>query len=150
MRKIMFEALSMILLACASASASFPQYPGRDNEMYRYFARALRYPVQAAEKGILGKVHVTFVVEPDGKISDARVVRKVNPLLDSEALKAVQGLKPFEAPSGNTEEASAKCYVLPVNFTLGDITEIDTTEVRLDENFEGEYLDEVVVMSAKN
>lgn len=126
-----------------------PQYPGGEGEMYRYFACTLRYPVQAAEQGIWGKVFVTFVVGADGKISDARVVRKVSPMLDSEALRAVQGLKPFEVPSEYVGEAGAKRYILPVNFVLADNTDIDTKEVRLDENIGGEYLDEVVVMGAK-
>lgn len=129
---------------------AMPQYPGGDAAMYRYLSQQLRYPAQAASKGLQGRVFVTFVVGADGKVSEARVVRKVNHMLDSEALRGVQGLHQFVSPAKVKGEAVAMRFLLPVNFVLADLTSIDSEEVRLDENIDAVLLDEVVVVGTSN
>ena len=49
----------------------------------------LKYPRQAVEEGIQGKVLVDFVIDEKGKVKDAKVVKGVHPLLDDEALRVI-------------------------------------------------------------
>lgn len=49
----------------------------------------LKYPREAVENGIQGKVLVNFVIDEKGKVGNVRVARGVDPLLDAEAVKVV-------------------------------------------------------------
>ena len=53
--------------------------------VYRY----LRYPREAVEKGIQGRVPVAFIIDEKGQVTDVRVIRPVDPLLDEEAVRVV-------------------------------------------------------------
>lgn len=49
----------------------------------------LRYPQEAVDKGIQGRVLVNFVLDEKGRMTDVRVVRGVDELLDAEAVRVV-------------------------------------------------------------
>lgn len=49
----------------------------------------LRYPREAVENGIQGKVLVDFVIDEKGKVQDVKVVKGVDELLDAEAVRVV-------------------------------------------------------------
>ena len=57
--------------------------------MKRWVYVYLRYPEQAVEEGIQGKVLVDFVVDASGKVRDVKVARGVDPLLDDEAVRVI-------------------------------------------------------------
>ena len=69
-----------------------PEFPGGDLALRKYIANQIKYPVIAQENGIQGKVYVTFVVGKTGKVSNASIARGVDPSLDKEALRVVNGL----------------------------------------------------------
>jgi protein TonB len=69
-----------------------PEFPGGELALRQYIANAIKYPVIAQENGIQGRVYVTFVVNTDGSIADARIARGVDPSLDKEALRVVNQL----------------------------------------------------------
>lgn len=66
-----------------------PYYP----YFFEYLVKNLRYPIQAQENVIQGNVYVTFYVERDGSLSDINVTGSVDPLLDKEALRLIEGTK---------------------------------------------------------
>ena len=43
-----------------------PTFPGGDAALYKWLGENLKYPEEAKELGIQGRVFVSFVVEPDG------------------------------------------------------------------------------------
>lgn len=49
----------------------------------------LKYPQEAIENGIQGKVLVDFIIDEKGKVRDVKVIRGVDPLLDEAAVKVV-------------------------------------------------------------
>ena len=49
----------------------------------------LKYPKQAVENGIQGKVLVEFVIDEKGKVKDVTVLKGVDPLLDDEAVRII-------------------------------------------------------------
>ena len=97
-----------------------PQFFGSSDP--RHFIREwvykyLKYPGSALQKGIQGTVMVEFVIEKDGKVTGARVLKGVSDELDAEALKVVSASpkwKPGKV-SGNKVRASIS---IPVEFRL--------------------------------
>ena len=73
-----------------------PEYPGGFNTLVSEIAGAVKYPDEAKKKGIQGKVFVSFVVDEQGKVTNAKVERGVDAALDAEALRVVNGLKTWK------------------------------------------------------
>ncbi|NQU54283.1 MAG: M56 family metallopeptidase [Bacteroidetes bacterium] len=94
-----------------------PVFPGGDLALRQYIAGAVKYPVIAQEKGIQGKVYITFVVTKDGSIANCTVARGVDPTLDKEALRVVNGL-PIWKPGKQRGQAVNVSYTVPINFVL--------------------------------
>ena len=94
-----------------------PEFPGGEMALRQYIANAIKYPVIAQENGIQGKVYVTFVVDKDGTISDARIARGVDPSLDKEALRVVNMLPKWK-PGKQRGKAVRVSYTVPINFVL--------------------------------
>lgn len=64
----------------------------KEGNVLAYMARMVKYPVWAQEKGIQGKVIVSFVIDKAGRVTDPQVVRSVDQDLDREALRVVKAL----------------------------------------------------------
>ncbi len=94
-----------------------PEFPGGEEELKRYIAMSVRYPVEAFEKGIVGRVFVTFVVNKKGEIEGVRVVRSVDPALDVEAVRAVSCL-PTWKPGRQKGKLVKVSYTIPINFEI--------------------------------
>ena len=75
------------------------------------------YPEQAAEMGIQGKVIVRFVVEKDGSISQATVVKGIDPALDKEALRVIQAMPKWKPGMQQGRAVRMRC-TQPVQFKL--------------------------------
>ena len=69
-----------------------PEFPGGVEALYKYLAENIKYPVLAKEKGTQGRVYVTFVVEKDGSVTDAKVLRGVSEEVDAEALRVINAM----------------------------------------------------------
>jgi protein TonB len=77
---------------------SRPTFKDGDVEKFReWVAKRVIYPKAAQDNGIQGRVYLTFIVERDGSVSNVKVVRGVDPLLDNEAIKAI-GASPLWSP----------------------------------------------------
>lgn len=96
---------------------TMPEYPGGMSELYKYLANNVEYPAYAKESGIQGRVFVTFVVEADGSISDARVLRGIGGGCDEEALRVIKAM-PNWKPGKQRGKAVRVQYNLPISFKL--------------------------------
>lgn len=68
-----------------------PTFKGGDIEKFReWVQKKAVYPQLAQDNGIQGKVTLTFVVERDGSVTNVKVVKGVDKLLDDEAVKAIE------------------------------------------------------------
>jgi TonB family protein len=94
-----------------------PEFPGGEIALRQYIANAVKYPVTAQEKGIQGKVYVTFVVSKDGSVADCKIARGVDPSLDKEALRVVSEL-PKWMPGKQKGKNVNVSYTIPINFQL--------------------------------
>jgi TonB family protein len=95
-----------------------PEFPGGMAECMKWLAQNIKYPAEAQEKGVQGRVIVQMVVEKDGTITHAKVVRGVDPLLDTEALRVVNSSPKWKPGKQNGEAVRVK-YTLPIMFRLG-------------------------------
>jgi protein TonB len=94
-----------------------PEFPGGELALRQYIANAIKYPVIAQENGIQGRVYVTFVVNTDGSVSDARIARGVDPSLDKEALRVINSLPKWK-PGKQRGKPVRVSYTVPINFVL--------------------------------
>lgn len=94
-----------------------PSFPGGDLARIEYFKNALNYPVNAKELGIMGTVYVGFVVEPNGSISNVKLLRGIGGGCDEEAIRVVSGM-PRWNPGKQRSIAVRVQFTLPVRFVL--------------------------------
>ncbi len=94
-----------------------PSFPGGESGLMRFLNSHIRYPSAAAESGAQGRVIVQFVVNKDGSVGQAKVVRGVHPALDAEALRVVRTLPRFN-PGRQGGQPVSVWYSLPVSFRL--------------------------------
>jgi periplasmic protein TonB len=75
-----------------------PRFMGGDLEKFRLWVQKKTvYPEIAQDNGIKGKVTISFIIERDGSVSTVKVVRSVHPLLDAEAVKAIESSPKWSA-----------------------------------------------------
>ena len=96
-----------------------PEFPGGDKGLYEFIADNIKYPAEAKEEGIKGRVFVNFIVEPDGSVSDIRVLRGIGGGCDEEAVRVVESMPRFK-PGMQDGEAVRVSYTVPVFFRLED------------------------------
>ena len=94
-----------------------PQFPGGFQKMNEFIEENMQYPKKCAEKGVYGRVVITFVVERSGKLSNIRVAKSVHPALDKEALRIVK-LMPKWIPGRQNGITVRVKYIIPVTFRL--------------------------------
>ena len=70
-----------------------PQYPGGDRELLKFIAQSIKYPTDAQEAGVQGRVICSFVVDKKGNIVEPKIIRGIDPSLDAEALRVI-GMMP--------------------------------------------------------
>jgi protein TonB len=83
----------------------------------RYLQESIKYPEEAKELGIQGRVFVTFVVEVDGSITDVRVLRGIGGGCDEEAVRVVKAM-PKWVPGKQRGVPVRVQFNLPIKFTL--------------------------------
>jgi TonB family protein len=92
-----------------------PSFPGGQQKLMEYLSENIRYPEECKVSDIQGRVIVTFVVEKDGSINDAKVTKSVTPLLDEEAVRVVSAM-PKWFPGKQMGVAVRVRYTVPVAF----------------------------------
>ena len=92
MKRIISTSIGIGLFAFGLMAADKPSYPGGEAALNKYLTENLKYPSYAAENGVEGVVTVGFLVMPDGSIKNAKVVKLVDPDLEKEALRLVNGM----------------------------------------------------------
>jgi len=99
-----------------------PQYPGGDEALRNDLVANIKYPEEAKKAGIQGKVYVSFVVNEQGKVTDAKIARGVEPSLDKESLRVINELKTWK-PGKEKGKAVKVAYTVPINYALDGKTD---------------------------
>ena len=74
-----------------------PVFPGGNAQLIKWLTQNLKYPESAKNDKVGGKVIVEFVVNANGSVSDVKLVKNVEPRLDSEALRVVRMMPVWKA-----------------------------------------------------
>ena len=92
-------------------------FPGGAAAMQKWIAENVNYPQTAIEMNEQGRVYLSFVVEPDGSISNIAVERGVSNDLDKEAKRLLRKMPNWSPGEAKGRKARTRCR-LPINFTL--------------------------------
>ena len=96
-----------------------PEFPGGVGELMKYLQKNIKYPTICQEQGIQGRVIVQFVVNSDGSIVDAQVIKPVNPHLDKEAVRVVNAMPKWKPGEQRGKKVRVR-FTLPVTFRLSN------------------------------
>ncbi len=112
-----------------------PAFPGGVSELYKWLSKNIIYPKEAQDKGIQGHVYVQFVVTENGKITQPKILRGVDPILDAEAIRVVNAM-PNWIPGKKDGQVVSTSYTLPIQFKLtNNEPETATTKKETDTDF---------------
>lgn len=93
-----------------------PQFAGGDKAFSAYLSKNIRYPQQALQRHVSGRVFVNFILNAQGKVQDAHVISGPGNGLNDEALRLVWLMPPWEPARVNGQPVRVACTV-PISFT---------------------------------
>lgn len=94
-----------------------PEFPGGAEALNAFLAKEIQYPEVARNNGITGTVLVEFVIEKDGKVSNASVKVPLFPDCDKEAVRGVMAMPKWK-PGKNMNKPVRCYYQVPVTFKM--------------------------------
>ena len=94
-----------------------PEFVGGMEVLMNYLETEIEYPKKAEKQNIEGRVYVQFVVEKDGDISGAKVLKGIGAGCDEEALRVVRSMPNWIPGENNGQKVRVK-YTLPIKFVL--------------------------------
>ena len=95
-----------------------PEYPGGQKSLLEDIYDNLYFPQEALEIGIRGKVQISFVVAPNGEMTDFKIIRSVHPVIDNVALEAVKKIKKRWLPGKQMGKAVSVKMSVPIRFEI--------------------------------
>lgn len=98
-----------------------PRFPGGDQALMNWLMTNLRYPEEALNRGIQGRVMLSFVVASDGSVVQPQVVKSIHPLLDAEAIRVLLSMPKWTPGKKGGKPVYARCS-FPVTFKYVDET----------------------------
>jgi len=94
-----------------------PEFPGGQDALKRFITTELKYPIEAMKAGIQGTVIISFIIDEEGNVVNAIIVRGVNTSLDLEAIRVVE-MMPKYKPGMLKGEAVKVRYSIPIKFAF--------------------------------
>ena len=107
-----------------------PEFPGGPQALMEYLMKNVSYPKSAFDANIQGRVIAQFVVDKEGTVRGAKIVKSVDPALDNEALRVINSMPKWTPGRQNGKVVNVK-YTIPVSFNLQGDDKDENTEVRL-------------------
>ncbi len=100
-----------------------PEFIGGEKARVDFLINNIIYPEKAREKGIQGTVYVSFFIEINGELSEVKVERGVNQLLDDESIRVVQLMTKKWKPGIQKGKPARVQFTMPIKFTLDKETD---------------------------
>ena len=94
-----------------------PEFIGGVEALYTFLEKKVHYPKPARKAKIEGTVHVLFVVDVEGNVTDIKVKKRGNQYLDEEAIR-VLSLSPKWKPGTIEGRAVNVFFTIPIKFLL--------------------------------
>ena len=96
-----------------------PEFPGGEKAMMDYVSNNVKYPQEAKDKDISGRVFVSFVIEKDGSVNEVKVMRGIGGGCDEEAVRVISAMPKWK-PGKQKGKPVRVSYMMPLNFKLTD------------------------------
>ena len=96
---------------------NYPEFPGGHSAFIKFLSRNLKYPANAVERGIEGKVLISFIIEKNGRLSNIKILRGIGYGCDEEAIRVLEK-SPEWKPGIQNKQKVRVAYTLPINFSL--------------------------------
>lgn len=96
---------------------NYPEFPGGHSAFIKFLSRNLKYPGIAVEKGIEGKVLISFIIEKNGRLSNIKILSGIGYGCDEEAIRVLEK-SPEWKPGIQNKQKVRVAYTLPINFSL--------------------------------
>jgi TonB family protein len=123
------------------------EFPGGEEELYKYIMKNVNYPDDAIERNIEGRVYVEFVVSSNGSIQNIRVAKGVSKSLDKEAIRVISTM-PNWIPARFKSKAISMKYAVPIIFEL--VGEVSSRNSSHPENIRTFYSDTSILKTDVN
>ena len=94
-----------------------PKFPGGEKALMDYVSNNVKYPEEAKNKNIAGRVFVSFVVEKDGSIGEVKVLRGIGGGCDEEAVRVIKEMPKWK-PGMQKGKPVRVSYQIPIYFKL--------------------------------
>ncbi|MCM1052115.1 MAG: TonB family protein [Paenibacillus sp.] len=101
---------------------TIPQFPGGEGAMLSYIYDNLKYPKDAFDKNIQGRVVLTFLVRKTGEVDSVKIIRGKDPSLDAEAMRLILGFPRFKPATFDLEPVDWR-MALSIKFNMADYDE---------------------------
>ena len=93
-----------------------PTFESKSDTTFRdWVAHQIKYPQTLAGSGKGGTVMAQFSVDTSGKVSDIKIIRSVDPTLDSEVIRVLQSSPDWKSASHGDSLVKVS-YIIPVKF----------------------------------
>lgn len=96
-----------------------PRYPYGEKELAGFISHNIRYPKEARQKGIEGRVVCSFIIAADGSISNIEIVKGLHSELDNEAVRVLSLMSKWIPGERSGEKVNVQC-LLPIDFSIDD------------------------------
>lgn len=99
---------------------NMPMFNGKDKyreEFTKFLNQKIKYPQEAIDKRIGGRIFVQFIIDKNGYIKNAKVLKGVHPSLDQEALRIIYSSPKWE-PGTQKGKAVDVMLTFPIDFKL--------------------------------
>lgn len=106
-----------------------PEFPGGISSMYQFLGSNLRYPLEAVENRIEGKVFVSFIVNDHGYIRDVKILKGLGYGTDEESVRVVLSMPKWKPARQNGKNVAVR-YNLPLSFVLNKVADVGRQEVK--------------------
>ncbi len=113
-RKIFLPATGITQPVAVRYVAQMPEFNG---DLNTYLFRNLKYPSFARENNIEGRVIVEFIINEDGSITEAKIIKGIGGGCDEEALRVIKNMPGWKAGMHNGKFVKVY-FVLPIVFKL--------------------------------
>ncbi len=132
-----------------------PQFPGGELGLRKFIAMNVKYPQEARENNVQGKIYVRFIVTKTGDVDSVTVVRGVDPVLDDEAVRVIKTL-PKWTPGKQKGVPVNVYYTVPINFVLQSeennhaVTAINASNPDTNSEIEDKAINVITFENARN
>jgi TonB family protein len=94
-----------------------PAFPGGDEARVQFITNNLKYPEEAVKSGVEGRVFVTFVIEANGSVTNAKVLRGIGGGCDEEAVRVIESMPRWNAGKQGGKPVRVQ-FNMPIHFAL--------------------------------